>query len=130
MVGLALIGRDERLQAAIRRTLAGGRPASPTAEDGRRPRRNPAGKLAALSERRRKLLDLYYEDGISRELFSEEEKRLSAEIEAVRAQAGEIELQDHLHSELVLRFEQVAALLGTSMSRPCGRLPTRVSGEF
>ena len=109
--GLALIGRDERLQAAIRRFLAGGRPASPTVEDGGRPRRSSAARLAALSERRRKLLDLYYEDGISKELFSEEEARLSAEIEAVRSQASERERQESLHSELVLRFEQVAALL-------------------
>ena len=111
VLGLALIGRDERLQAAIRRFLAGGRPASPTVEDGRRPRRNSAGRLAALSERRRKLLDLYYDDGISKELFSEEEARLSAEIEAVRSQASERERQESLQSELVLRFEQVAALL-------------------
>jgi site-specific DNA recombinase len=111
VLGLALIGRDERLQAAIRRCLAGGRPASPPVEGGRRPRRNPGAQLAALSQRRRKLLDLYYEDGISKELFTEEEQRLSAEIEAVRSQAGEQDRQESLRSELVVRFEQVAALL-------------------
>ena len=83
------------------RALAGGRPANPTVEGGRRPRRAPGSQLAALSQRRRKLLDLYYEDGISKELFAEEEQRLSAEIEAVRAQAGEQERQESLRSELV-----------------------------
>ncbi|HTV10341.1 MAG TPA: recombinase family protein [Acidimicrobiales bacterium] len=111
VLGLALIGRDERLQAAIRRRLAGSRPANPTVEGGRRPRRSAGSQLAALSQRRRKLLDLYYEDGISKELFAEEEQRLSAEIEAVRAQAGEQERQESLRDELVVRFEQVAALL-------------------
>lgn len=61
--------------------------------------------------RRRKLLDLYYDDGISKELFSEEEARLSAEIGAVRPQASERERHVSLQSELVLGFEQVAALL-------------------
>jgi DNA invertase Pin-like site-specific DNA recombinase len=111
VLGLALIGQDVRLQDAIRRALAGGRPDSPSSEDGRRPRRRPAAALGALSERRRKLLDLFYEDKISKDLFAEEEGRLSAEIEAVRAQAGEEERQQSLRSELVVRFEQVARIL-------------------
>jgi site-specific DNA recombinase len=110
VLGLALVGGDEPLQEAIRRFLARGRPASPTLEDGRRPR-GAAAKLAALSDKRRKLLDLYYEDGIGKDFFAEEERRLSAEIEAVRAQASEREHQEQVQNELVLRFEQVAAIL-------------------
>jgi hypothetical protein len=56
-------------------------------------------------------LDLFYEDKISKDLFAEEEGRLSAEIEAARAQAGEEERQQSLRSELVVRFEQVARIL-------------------
>jgi hypothetical protein len=63
-----------------------------------------------LSERRRKLLDLFYEDKISKDLFAEEEGRLSAEIEAVRARAGEEERQQSLRSEMVVRFEQVLSV--------------------
>ena len=111
VLGLALIGRDERLQAAIRRCLAGGRPASPSAEDGRRPRRNPGGAVggavAASAEVARPLLRGRHKQGALRRGGA----RLSAEIEAVRAQAGEQERQESLRSELVVRFEQVAALL-------------------
>ncbi len=48
---------------------------------------------------------------MGKDFFAEEERRLSAEIEAVRAQASEREHQEQVHNELVLRFEQVAAIL-------------------
>ena len=111
VLGMALIGRDKRLREAIRRQLADGQVGDPAKAGARRPRRRPAAALKALTERRRKLLELYYEDGISKELFSEEEQRLSRDIEAVRAQVGEEERQESLRSELVERFEQVAKVL-------------------
>jgi Recombinase zinc beta ribbon domain/Recombinase len=112
VLGLALIGTDTRLQEAVRRLLARGGPDRPSFEDGRPPGRSPAAaSLAKLSERRRKLLDLYYEDKIGKDSFAEEERRLGAEIEAVRAQAGEQARQESLRDDLVERFEQVAALL-------------------
>lgn len=40
-------------------------------------------------ERRRKLLELYYREQISGELFAEEEQRLADQIESVRAEASE-----------------------------------------
>ena len=111
VLGLTLLSRDERLQEAIRRNLAGGsRPEHRGAR--RRPRTKADGKtLGELSEKRRKLLELYYSDGISPDLFSEEEGRLSAAIEAVRQQASERQAQDRIRGELEIRFEQVAALL-------------------
>ena len=111
VLGLALIGGDERLQEAIRRRLARGQSGSPSSEDGRRHRRNPAAALAELRRRRRKLLDLYYEDGIDKGLFKEEEARISADIEAALALAGDQERQESLRNDLLARFEQVARTL-------------------
>ena len=75
VLGLKLLGDDERLQAAIRRTLAAGGRTEP-GRARRRRRTGPAGTLVALSDKRRNLLDLYYRDKISAELFTEEETRL------------------------------------------------------
>ena len=44
-------------------------------------------------------------------LFSEEEERLSAAIEAARQQVSEQQTQNPIHSELEVRFEEVAAVL-------------------
>jgi hypothetical protein len=71
-----------------------------------RPGRAPLGHRPPACRR-----DLHYNNGISKELFSEEEHGLSADIEAVRARAGEEERQDSLKSELPVRFEQVARIL-------------------
>lgn len=110
VLGLKLLGGDERLQAAIRRHLAaGGRPEPARAR--RHPRTGPAETLGAVSAKRRKLLDLYYQDGISAELFAEEEARLCASIEAARNEASEEEAQGRMQSDLEMRFEQVAAIL-------------------
>ncbi len=64
-----------------------------------------------LSSQRRKLLDLYYQDGISAEFFAEEEARLCAAIEAARNEASEEEAQGRIQSDLEMQFEQVAAVL-------------------
>jgi hypothetical protein len=104
--------------AKCRRTASRGHPQEPgrwgrTTPGGtrRHQRPGPAESLGTLSAKRRKLLDLYYRDGISRELFSEEERRLCAAIEAVRSQASEETKRDRDQSELQVRFEQVAGIL-------------------
>ena len=108
--GLSLIRNDERLQGAIRRLLAGGSRATPArARGGRRPA--PAEALGALSDKRRRLLDLYYAGKITDEGFREEEQRLVESIEAAREQAALEESQQAVQSDLELRFEQVAAIL-------------------
>ena len=110
VLGLKLLGGDQRLQAAIRRHLAaGGRPEPGRAR--RRRRTGPAETLGTLSAQRRKLLDLYYQDGISAECFAEEEARLCAAIEAARNEASEEEAQGRRQGELEMRFEEVAAIL-------------------
>ncbi len=67
--------------------------------------------MKALSDKRRKLLDLYYEDRIGKELFQEEEQRLAAAIEAVRSQVSSEEAQAVTRNDLEVHFEQIAAIL-------------------
>ena len=110
VLGMKLLRDDQDLQAAIRRTLAAGGRTEP-GRARRRRRTGPAETLGALSDKRRKLLDLYYRDGISPELFSEEEARLCAAIEAARIEASNEQAQDRIQSELEARFDQVASLL-------------------
>ena len=64
-----------------------------------------------MSDKRRKLLELYYRDGISADLFTEEESRLCAAIEAARNEASNERAQNRIQSELEARFDQVALLL-------------------
>ena len=75
------------------------------------PQAAPAERLAALSERRRKLLELYYSDRISAEGFAEAEARLASDIESARAAAGEDRERSSEREQLLARFEEVAALL-------------------
>ncbi len=107
---MKLLRDDQDLQAAIRRTLAAGGRTEP-GRARRRRRTGPAETLEALSDKRHKLLDLYCRDGISAELFSEEEARLCAAIEAARIEASNEQAQDRIQSELEARFDEVASLL-------------------
>lgn len=67
--------------------------------------------MRSLSDQRRKLLGLYYEDRISSDLFEEEERRLAGAIEAVRNQVAEQNLAESTRNALADRFEAVAAML-------------------
>jgi site-specific DNA recombinase len=108
--GLSLLKRDERLQEAIRRRLAGGDRAAPGgARRGRRP--TPAEALGTLSEKRHLLVELFYGGNISGEGFREEEDRLLNSIEAAREQASIAQAEVIAQNDLELRFEQVAAIL-------------------
>jgi hypothetical protein len=81
LLGLRLVAGDEELQEAISRELK--KVIGSEGGERRRGRTRAAG-LEDLAERRRKLLELYYSDRLSAELFAEEEARLSSQIEAVR----------------------------------------------
>ena len=110
VLGMKLLRDDQDLQEAIRRNLAAGSRTEPA--KARRRRRTGAGEtLGALSDKRRKLLELYYRDGISGDLFSEEESRLCSAIEAARSEASDEQTQNRIQNELEARFEQVASLL-------------------
>ena len=108
-LAMRLLGRDERLQEAIRRQLAGTARREPAAR--RRARQRPGEALAALSDRRRKLLELHYKDQISGELFAEEEGRLADQIEAIRAEAMDDREKQATADDVSVRFEAVAAAL-------------------
>ena len=109
LLGMRLLAHDSELQEAIRREL--GRTGGQVPK-GRRPTgRRPADTLADLDRRRRKLLELYYAEQISADLFGEEERTIAGQIEAVRAEAGLQHAEQVERDEVALRFEQVAALL-------------------
>ena len=74
-------------------------------------RRRIAERLAAPSERRRKLLELYYADRISAEGFAEEEARIARDIDLARQAAGEDRKRSSEREQLLARFEEAAALL-------------------
>ena len=107
---MKLLRDDQDLQAAIRRNLAAGGRTEP-ARARRHRRTGPGETLGALSDKRRKLLELYYRDGISADLFTEEEARLCAAIEATRNEASNEQAQSRIQNELEARFDQVASLL-------------------
>ncbi len=107
LLGMQLVGRDEELQTAIRRQLFG---ATPVEEQERATRRRGR-LLAELTEKRHKLLDLYYASRISPEGFAEEETRIAAQIEAARAEEKATEEQAFHRNEVAARFEEVSRLL-------------------
>jgi hypothetical protein len=108
LLGLRLVADDQDLQAAIRRELK--KAIGPPREE-RRQARARGLKLDHLVERRRKLLELYYADRLSAELFAEQEARLSAQIEAVRREGEEREAEQARLSDVAARFEEVARIL-------------------
>jgi urease gamma subunit len=67
--------------------------------------------MAALCAKRKKLLDLHYQERISAEAFGEEEARLTRQIEALRSEEFELEAEHARQDELSQRFDEVAELL-------------------
>lgn len=111
VLALHVLGDDEELQAAIRRQLAAASRSEEAVVAGRGNRRRPGESMAALSERRRKLLELYYREQISGEAFAEEESRLAQQIEAVRSDASAERKAVVALDEVAARFEAVASAL-------------------
>lgn len=110
VLGLTLVKRDEGLQEAIRRKLAGGTRGKP--ERARRDRQpTPAEALGSLSDKRRKLLELFYAGEISGDGFKEEEERLLASIEAAREAALRLQSEKVARSDLEAHFEEITKVL-------------------
>jgi hypothetical protein len=112
-LGLRLPARDQELQAAIR---------------------SGPGTTRCTTERRRKLLELYYADRINAEGFAEEESRITRDIELARQAAGEERESASERDELLARFEEVGCCSRISTSTRRGtrrgtRRPSR-SGEY
>ena len=110
VMGLRLIGHDDNLKAAIRRRLAGGGPDA-AGTPRRTPRAAPAKTLKALTDERRKLLDLYYAEKISADGFQQEEARIATAIEAVRQQIDLKGQEERFKTDLEVQFEEVARIL-------------------
>jgi hypothetical protein len=112
VLGLELVAHDEELQQAIRQGLAADRRTAGRPAAGRRRSQQGASEsLAALSEKRRKLLDLYYSEKITADGFAEAEALLAQQIEAARSQTETAHAADVEYDELAERFEAVVATL-------------------
>jgi DNA invertase Pin-like site-specific DNA recombinase len=104
LLGLRLLATDDELQTAIRVELQAHEPAAPG--DVHR-----SSLVAALGQKRRKLLDLHYADQISAEAFADEERRLTSQLAALQAEEEQVEHERARRSELSAQFEAVARLL-------------------
>lgn len=107
LLGLRLVAGDEALQEAMRRELKAALGAS---QESRRVR-TAAARLERLTERRRKLLELYYAEKLGAELFAEEEARISGQIEVLRREREQREAEQSRLSDVAAKFEEVARLL-------------------
>ncbi len=110
--GMTLISGDEDLQRAIRRKLDGRASDAAATVRPKRPS-GPKMTLATLSNRRRKLLDLYYAGKISQDGFEAEEKELAHSIEALRHQEALSQAESHLKDDLEQKFEEVVSMLAS-----------------
>lgn len=107
VVAMRELAHDTSLQDAIRHELAG---RSPGATAARPPR---AGDLGQLRRKREKLLGLYYADKITPELFAEQERMLTRQIEQIEAIASENLKEAERRHRLANQFERVAEMLRT-----------------
>ena len=106
-LAMRVLAEDQELQDAIRQQLCGRGTEARTAEPSR------SGAVAALRQKRQKLLDLYYADKISATMFADEEKKLTRQIEAIEGEAAASLKEVNQRSMLAEQFEQVAILLRT-----------------
>ncbi len=111
VLGLALIGDNAELQEAIRRYLRSGGSDDPRKGGTESRRAGAARRLKQLSDQRFKLLQLYYRDRISEELFTQDESRITREIACARDELQEADGDETKRTDLEARFEQVAAIL-------------------
>ena len=107
-LGLALLC-DHSIRDAIRRHLEG------LARSGRQPARtgprSGTDRIAELRTQRSKLLALHYDGQISADQFGEEQARITTELEALEADAIREATAQAEADDLLLRFDQLLALL-------------------
>jgi site-specific DNA recombinase len=107
LLGLRLIGQDSELRRAIRDELS----RAVSRQGDPRPAPRLTSEVRDIERRRRKLLDLYYSEKISSDLFEQEEARLTKQIESLRQEADQKTDDDRANERLLERFEEVAAVL-------------------
>jgi DNA invertase Pin-like site-specific DNA recombinase len=103
LLGLRLVGGDERLQEAIRSELR--------RATGPGPRRGPDRShalVADLQQKRRKLLDLHYADRIGADLFAEQEAEITLQLGRLQAELNETQRRLEERNEIAQAFEDVA----------------------
>jgi DNA invertase Pin-like site-specific DNA recombinase len=110
LLGLRLLVDDVELQEAIRAELSTST-RRPAVKAGRRDSNTPAQELGELADRRRKLLELHYADRISADLFAEEERSITRQIEMIREEVSGRKAEEVARDDLAARFEQVALTL-------------------
>ena len=106
VLGLQELASNKDLQEAIREEL------------GRHVRQEASAigpirqaSITALMTKRNKLLQLHYDDRITAEAFSQEEARLTAQIESLRSEEAQIEAERMLRDDLATRYSEVEELL-------------------
>jgi len=106
VLGLRELASNMELQEAIREEL------------GRHVRQeasaigpNRQASITALMTKRNKLLQLHYDDRITAEAFSQEESRLTAQIESLRSEEAQIQAERMLRDDLATRYSEVEELL-------------------
>ena len=106
-LGIDLLRTDDQLIEAIRSHLAGKaqRAGGAPAEPGR------SGVLANLRRKRDKLLQLFLDDKITEDYFAEQERLLTAKINALEADHNESVEVERKSNALVEAFDRAAALL-------------------
>ena len=105
-LGLGLIGHDQELQNAIRHELGRHGVGVGSAEPSR------SDSVAKLRRKRQKLLDLYYADSITAEMFREEESKLTRQIDTIEAEAQSQARERERRHSMTSHFERVAEVLG------------------
>ncbi|MEQ1700318.1 MAG: recombinase family protein [Ilumatobacteraceae bacterium] len=106
-LAMRVLAEDEELQDAIRQQLCG----RATGAQAAQPSRSAA--LAKLRQKRQKLLELYFADSITATMFAEQEKALTAQIEAIESEVAESLKEVNQRTMLADQFEQVATMLRT-----------------
>jgi hypothetical protein len=109
LLGLRMLTKDHEVQEAIRREA--GRTGTRQGTGRTAPRKGPG--VTDLEAKRRKLLDLFYADKISPDLFHEEETRLAAQIQAIREDAERQAEQAASRAKELERFEEVSSMLAS-----------------
>ncbi|HQU00704.1 MAG TPA: recombinase family protein, partial [Acidimicrobiales bacterium] len=102
LLGLQVLAYDDELQRAIREQLATIR--APKSPQGR----GASTTIAAIKQKERKLLELYYADKLDADTFADEAGRLSAQRTSLQREINELAEKDREAQVAIDKFDQVA----------------------
>ena len=107
LLGIRLLTKSQDMVTAIRRELARGLEPDRASAPGSA----LTGSLARLERKRRKLLDLFYDDRISSDLFVQEEKRLANKLETARDELHNREIEREAAAKAAAEFERALPVI-------------------